>query len=150
MPRRGPAPKDPTLRRRTNSPEEWTDIPNVPYTGPRPTLPRKRQVLGKGGQLMDVPISDLTRRWWKVVTSMPHCALWDSGEWQYAVTTAIVADNVHYGINAAVSQLRVRERAMGTTPDARRALRIRYTDPNTTATVHELHPVPEPEDYRDL
>ena len=63
---------------------------------------------------------------------------------------ATVADNVHYGVNAAVSQLRARERAMGTTPDARRALRIRYTD--ATATVHELHPVPEPEpeDYRDL
>jgi hypothetical protein len=41
---------------------------------------------------------------------------------------------------------------MGTTPDARRALRIRYVDPDATATVHELHPAPkpEPEDYRDL
>ena len=137
------------MRRRSNSPDEWTDVPNVPYTGPRPVLPRARKILN-GGQLVEVPISDMTRRWWKVVTSMPHCALWDSGEWQYAVTTAIVADNVHYGINAAVSQLRVRERAMGTTPDARRALRIRYVDPDSTATVHELRVVPEPEDYRDL
>jgi hypothetical protein len=147
--RRGPAPKDPTLRRRSNSPDEWVDVPNVPYTGPRPVLPRARKILN-GGQLMEVPISAMTRQWWKVVTSLPHCALWDAGEWQYAVTTAIVADNVHYGVNAAVSQLRARERAMGTTPDARRALRIRYVDPNATATVHELHPVPEPEDYRDL
>lgn len=149
MPRRGPAPKDPTLRRRTNSPEEWVDVPNVPYTGPRPVLPRGRKILN-GGQLVEVPISAMTRQWWKVVTSMPHCALWDSGEWQFAVTTAIVADNVHYGINAAVAQLRPRERAMGTTPDARRALRIRYVDPDATATVHELHVVPEPEDYHDL
>ena len=64
---------------------------------------------------------------------------------------ATVADNVHYGVNAAVSQLRARERAMGTTPDARRALRIRYVDPDSTATVHPIHVVPdEPEDYRDL
>lgn len=100
---------------------------------------------------MDVPLSDLTRRWWKVVTFIPHCALWDSGEWQFAVTSAIVANNVHYGINAAVAQLRVRERAMGTTPDARRALRIRCVDPDATATVHTLAIVPETgDDYRDL
>jgi hypothetical protein len=150
MPRRGPAPKDASRRRRTNSPDEWTDVPNVPYTGPRPALPRSRKIL-RAGQLQTVPITEQTRRWWRVVTSMPHCAVWDSGEWQYALTTAIVADNVHYGINAAVAPLTARERVMGTTPDARLALRIRYTDPNALAIVHALPPLPEPaEDYRDL
>lgn len=81
---------------------------------------------------------------------MPHCALWGSGEWQFALTTAIVADNVHYGVNAAVAQLSAPERQMGVTADARRALRIRYVDPDATATVHTLQVVPDWEDYRDL
>lgn len=67
MPRRGPAPSDPSRRRRTNSPDEWVDVPNVPYTGKPPALPRARKDLVKN-QLMEVPVSEMT----PAVVEGPH------------------------------------------------------------------------------
>lgn len=130
MPRPGRAPVDDGTRRRTNSPDEWLDVPNVPYEGPHPDLPATRWTMSKAG-LIEIPYSPQTQAWWRMVCRLPHAKLWDDGEWQYALTTAIVADNAMLGSSAAATQLNIREKVLGTTPDYRRGLRIRYTDPET-------------------
>lgn len=70
-----------------------------------------------------------TRRWWRAVSRMPHCALWTDSDWQYALDTALVAAAFHAGDARQAGELRQREKIMGVTQDARRDLRIRYVPP---------------------
>ena len=72
-----------------------------------------------------------TRRWWKAVSRMPQCALWSEADWDFALQTALVAAAFHRGDVKAATELRQREKVMGTTMDARRDLRIRYVPPET-------------------
>jgi hypothetical protein len=60
---------------------------------------------------------------------MPHCVLWDEEDWQFAIDTAFVAAKFHGGDIKAATELRQREKIMGTTMDARRDQRIRYVEP---------------------
>lgn len=71
-----------------------------------------------------------TRRWWKALSQMPHCVLWGEPEWQFALDTAQLVAAFHLGDLRLAQEIRTRERLMGTSPDARRALRIRYVDPS--------------------
>lgn len=67
-----------------------------------------------------------TKRWWKTVSSMPHCVLWSEADWQFALDSAVVAAKFHGGKSNMATELRNREKVLGTTVDYRRALRIRY------------------------
>ena len=67
-----------------------------------------------------------TLRWWRTVSAMPHCSLWDDDDWQFAFDTALIHAAFAGGKINAASELRRREKIMGTTLDARRDLRIRY------------------------
>jgi hypothetical protein len=60
---------------------------------------------------------------------MPHCVLWTETDWQFALDTALIAAAFHMGDTKQAVELRQREKVMGTTLDARRDLRIRYTEP---------------------
>jgi hypothetical protein len=108
---------------------DWTDVINVPYTGEKPTLPETREVMNKAGDVAVYPITSATRDWFDAVCSMPHCVLWGPSDWQFAVDTALVHAQAAVGVISAASELRQREKIMGTTVDARRDLRIRYVDP---------------------
>lgn len=125
---RGPKPKDPSQLRRKEGFAEWTEVPDVPYDGPRPELPKRRTVM-QAGQQVRVALNPLTAGWWQAVSTMPHCTLWTPSDWQFAVTTALVADMAYRGNNAAASELRNREKVMGTTLEFRRDQRIRYVTP---------------------
>lgn len=120
---------------------DWTTVPNEPYTGPRPELPLTRQVMVKNGELTIVPIEDRTRQWWDAVTSMPHCRLWIESDWAFALDTAMVHAASVYGSVTAASELRQREKILGTTVDARRDLRIRYTEPEQETPLTVVAPV---------
>jgi hypothetical protein len=79
---------------------------------------------------------------------MPHCRLWREADWEYACDTielaaAAFADGAKVGL---WTELRYREKVMGTTWSARQDMRIRYTEPSSSppATVSKL------DDYRDL
>lgn len=113
---------------------DWTDVPDVPYAGARPTLPTTRMVMVKNGETVVVPIEDRTFDWWEAVSTMPHCALWSRSDWAFALDTAMVHASSVYGSVTASAELRQREKILGTTLDARRDLRIRYIDPNQEAT----------------
>lgn len=123
MAHRGVAPKSVKLGRTPNA--EWTEVLDVPYTGPSPDLPKlpnRRKW------------NDLVAMWWEQVRSMPHCVLWRPTDWTFALETA-VAKNEYYALDAgertttAFTEIRRREAQLGTTAEARRQLRIRYVRP---------------------
>lgn len=116
---------------------DWVQVPDKPFRGKRPTLPTKRLVAVRGGGSEEVALLKLTRDWWAGVSSMPHCVLWSTTDWQYAITTALVADLAYRGSTSAASELRQREAILGTTVDARRDLRIRYVTPLEAAAATE-------------
>lgn len=131
------------VRHRVPPRHEWTEVEDRRYTGPRPSLPRRR-----GGW----PPS--TKRWWDTIRHMPHCVLWEKSDWQFALDTAEVhARWVESGKGA--TELRIRESRMGTTVDARRDLRIRYVEQQSKATdtapaTDKEQKVVQMNDYRDL
>lgn len=134
---RGPKPKDPSQLRRNSGFAEWTEVPDVPYDGPRPDLPARRTIT-LAGQQKTVAVLPLTRDWWEAVSTMPHCKLWTPGDWRFALTTALVADMAYRGHTGSAAELRNREKVMGTTYEYRRDQRIRYVTP--------LQEVPAPAD----
>lgn len=98
-------------------------MPNVRYSGERPSLPSG--------------MPERTREWWETISTMPHCALWHPSDWQFAIDTAILHAAFVKGDLARAAELRKWERILGVGIDARRSQRIRYVDPP---------PEPEPED----
>jgi hypothetical protein len=78
---------------------------------------------------------------------MPHCRLWSDADWQFAADALeLAAVFVETGHLATAAELRLRERVMGTTYDARMAMRIRYVDPASTPSA----PVVSLDNFRDL
>lgn len=106
--------------------QEWTDVQDVPYRGDKPTPPGR--------------LAGRSKRWWEVVSSMPHCVLWSESDWEFALDTlAIHRRFSRTGEGAA--ELRIREKLLGTTMDARRDLRIRYI-PLPEASAEDEGPKP--------
>lgn len=147
MPVPGRKPKDGPKQNHMPAAHDWVEVENRPFAGKRlVTLPRNRRV-EVNGRMMPQPWEPLTRTWWSTISTMPHCSLWSKADWQFAVATAVVADNAHRGVTSAAGELRQREKIMGTTIDARRDLRIRYVDkvsapkvaivPSTVASIDE-------------
>lgn len=113
---------DPDGNSRNKPAVAWLDVVDKPYRGKKPvTLPKTRVEDGE-----EVPIKDLTKQWWDVHTSMPHCSLWAPGDWQFALDTALLADMFYSGKHTVSADLRTRLKVMGATHDARLAMRIRY------------------------
>jgi hypothetical protein len=62
---------------------------------------------------------------------MPQCRLWIPSDWEFALDSLEIAMRFHDTAVASWStELRYRERVMGTTHDARQGMRIRYVDPD--------------------
>jgi hypothetical protein len=124
---RGTKPKDET-RKVTRVPltQGWIEIPDIPYNGARPVLK-----FGKGR------VSQATQQWWEAVSTMPHCILWTATDWQFALDTARLHAAFVCGEMARASEIRVREKLLGTTFDARRDLRIRYVNPLAGLSVED-------------
>lgn len=141
MPVAGRKPKPQGQARGRNKPaHDWTEVPDVPYSGEVPRLPRRR-----GGW------SARTKRKWAVWASMPHCSLWSPSDWDYAVDSLEVAAAFHEGDLRAATELRNREKVLGTTADYRRDLRVRYVDPPSAQEAEEPQEgVTSLDDYRDL
>lgn len=114
MPLRGTKPSEHKPRRRNQPVHEWTEVEGVPFEGAPPLAGRW---------------SAAVLRWWESVSRMPHCVLWDESDWQFAMDTARVAKSFYAGNIRAATELRNREKVMGTTVDYRRDLRIRYVEP---------------------
>ena len=125
------------VRHRVKPRHEWIEVEDRPFED-GPPLPR-RQPTGFAWPAA-------TKRWWQVVSRMPHCALWGEADWQFALDTAFVAAAFHMGDLKLAVELRQREKVLGTTLDARRDLRIRYVE---TAGEREGPSIAAIEDYRE-
>lgn len=101
---------------------EWTEVPNVPFAG-GPALPRKRA----DGSAWPAR----TREKWETWRALPHAKLWGPAEWDYALDSIELAAQFHTGDSKAATELRNREKVIGTTLDYQRAIRIRLIDPDT-------------------
>jgi hypothetical protein len=121
---------------------DWTEVANTPFTGQRPVLPEVREIMNKAGDVSVYPMPVQTVTWWESVTTMPHCVLWSPSDWAFCLDTALIHAQAVTGVVSAMSELRQREKILGTTLDARRDLRIRYvnaeTEPVTLAPVDDL------------
>ena len=140
----GNKPSNRPTTNRVKSPHDWSEFSNVAYDGPRPELPLSRTVL-KDGEPVEYPLEIRTRDWWNAVSRMPHCVAWQDSDWVFAVETAMVHAVAAHGNISAMAELRMREKVMGTTMDARRDLRIRYVEPEVE-TILTL--VPQLDDRR--
>lgn len=139
VPGRKPKPEGQAVNRHKPT-HDWVEVPEVPFAG-APKLPAK---MPNG---MTWPA--WTRRWWAVVSSMPHCSLWSDSDWEFAFDTAALKAMFHMTpTNVLATEVRNREKVLGTTADYRRDLRIRYVavkaENETPADVVTL------DDYRDL
>lgn len=118
---------------------DWTEVVNVPFEG-GPDLPELRS----DGRRW----SSRTKDKWDAWRSMPHCKLWGAAEWDFALDSIELAALVHDGEPRQATELRNREKVLGTTGDFLRDLRIRYVEPpqetDASAGVTNLA------DYRDL
>lgn len=118
----------------------WIEVVDTPFDG-GPDLPPCR----RDGR----PWPDWMPERWQVWRSMPHARLWFQPDWQYALDTIdLAASAFEEGAKVGLaSELRFREKQMGTTWSARQDMRIRYVEPidvPVCAAVGSL------EDYRDL
>lgn len=120
---------------------DWTEVVNAPFEG-GPKLP-KMQPNGASWPAW-------TKRWWGVVSTMPHCTLWTDSDWEFAFDTAALKAAFHTtSTNALATEIRNREKVLGTTTDYRRDLRIRYVEPPVERP-DDAAKVTQLDDYRDL
>jgi hypothetical protein len=118
---------------------EWNDVIDVPFED-GPKLP-SRQPTGPAWPAR-------TKRWWSIISAMPHCRLWTASDWEFALDTAQVAAEMHSGNVRVATELRNRERVLGTTVDYRRDLRIRYVPPTVEQELDEPASVSRLDDFR--
>jgi len=126
---------------------DWAEVPNVPYAGERPKLPTRYRMDPDDGVPVRVSWPARTKSWWATVSAMPHCVLWTPADWEFALDTA--ETHARFVEGGPAAELRIREKVLGTTADARRDLRIRYVDPKSTV-VSSPGEVVKLDDYRDL
>lgn len=140
MPVTGRKPKPANQRRNRMPPtHDYTEVPAIEQPGRE--LP-DTQPNGK-----EWPMATL--RWWDSVSTMPHTVLWTESDWAFAEASAYVAAMFHTkGSSMMATELRNREKVMGTTHDFRRDLRIRYIDPIENVEVESA--VTRLDDYRNL
>lgn len=122
MPVTGAKPKPPGEAVHRNKPaHEWTEVEDTPNDECPHRLPRRRP---NGDEWLEATVQK-----WRAWRTMPHTRLWNEGDWQFCLDSVEVAARFHEGSLSAGTELRSREKVMGTTMDARRDLRIRYVDP---------------------
>lgn len=100
---------------------EWTEVERIPFDG-GPGLPERRA----NGR----PWPNEVKETWDAWRSMPHCRLWGPSDWRFALQTIDIAALIHDGETKYATELRNREKVLGTTLDFRRDLRIRYVEPH--------------------
>lgn len=114
-------PKDEDKRRnRTPQVHDWVDVPDVEFDGPGLVQLRP-----------DTVWLPATLAWWEAIRVLPHCVLWNIGDWMFAAETALIVNELNAGnfSPTLLGHLTRREMAIGMTEGQRRQMRIRYVEP---------------------
>lgn len=125
---RGPAPKDPSKRARTNADpvglRVYTAEPVV-----QPELPQFDVQVEDGGKLISQSFvwPEATRRWWATWGAEPLAQDFTATDWDFLLDTALLHAKVWgAGDLKSLPELRLRVAKMGATGEDRARLRITY------------------------
>jgi hypothetical protein len=125
---RGPAPKDPSKRRRRNAAEPETVItPDDELRGPE--LPEG--VLGvntKTGELTEW--HPMTLLWWKTWRESAQAQTFTDTDWAFLIDTALMHHSMwDKGQWTLAAEVRLRAAKFGATPEDRARLKLKVDDP---------------------
>ena len=126
---RGPAPKDPSKRARTNKDVIPLRIVAVEPVA-RPDLPEFDVEVKRDGEPVMVPFAwpAATRDWWAMLDSHPLAGEFIETDWSYLMDTARIHAAFWVGRLDAAGELRLREAKYGFTPEDRLRLRIQFAE----------------------
>ena len=114
---RGPAPKDPSQRRRQNKPEQFDVItPDGKLHGP--DLPDTH----------DWP--DATSAWWETWRTCALAPKFTKTDWAFLLDTAVLHADFWLGNRALAGELRLRVAKFGATVEDRARLKVEIGDPD--------------------
>lgn len=120
---RGPAPKDPAKRARTNSdPVAVRKIQVEPAK--QPPLPQFSVVNELSGRSVKFVWPAITRSWWKMWKDSPLSAEFTASDWSFLLDTAVLHARYWQGDLKVAGELRLRVAKFGATPEDRLRLRI--------------------------
>ncbi|MFJ6237923.1 hypothetical protein ACIQH0_28035 [Streptomyces griseus] len=125
---RGPAPKDPSKRRRRNAADpETVIVPDDELRGPE--LPEG--VLGvntKTGELTEW--HPMTRTWWDTWRKSAQAQTFTATDWAFLVDTALMHHAMwEKGQWTLAAEVRLRAAKFGATPEDRARLKLKVDDP---------------------
>ena len=112
---RGPRPKDPNRRARTDSSGIASTVLRFEQAS-APDLPE------------DIPWPDHTRRWWAMWAKSPQSDLFGPTDWDFLLDTALIHADVWSGNLDRMPELRLRVAKFGATPEDRARLRMQFAD----------------------
>ncbi|WP_277671391.1 hypothetical protein [Saccharomonospora viridis] len=120
---RGPAPKDPSRRARTNKdPAPLRVIEATPVE--QPELPDFE--IEVDGELVDFVWPTRTREWWRMWRESPLSAEFTETDWSELLDTALLHARFWRGDHKVAAELRLRVAKFGATPEDRARLRITF------------------------
>lgn len=114
---RGPAPKDPSQRRRRNSPPSPPALVEVPGAPVGPELPETHEW----------PAATLA--WWATWRTCPQASTFTDTDWAFLLDTAVLHAEFWLGNLKVAAELRLRAAKFGATPEDRARLKIAAGDP---------------------
>ncbi|MFD7646336.1 hypothetical protein ACFV5M_01540 [Streptomyces albidoflavus] len=135
---RGPAPKDPSKRRRRNAVEPETVItPDDELRGPE--LPEG--VLGvntKTGELVEW--HPRTLAWWQTWRESPQAQTFTPTDWEFLIDTALMHHSMwDKGQWTLAAEVRLRAAKFGATPEDRARLKLKVDDPTARPSTPVQH-----------
>lgn len=119
---RGPAPKDPEKRARTNRQPEMRVITVEPE--PQPELPTI--MVEEDGDLVEFRWPARTRQWWQMWADSPLSKEFTATDWSELLDTALLHAQFWSGKTSVAAELRLRVAKFGATPEDRARLRIQF------------------------
>lgn len=125
---RGPAPKDPARRARTNSDPHGMRVYSTDPVS-QPELPDFDVQVERDGELFSQTFvwPEATRRWWATWGAEPMAADFTATDWDFLLDTALLHAKVWgHGDLKLLPELRLRVAKMGATQEDRARLRITY------------------------
>lgn len=136
---RGPQPKDPARRARTNKePVPLRIITAEPVAQPK--LPPLR-FPDKDGNIISVSWPVHTRAWWRMWADSPLSDEFTATDWSELMDTAILHGRLWRGDHKVAGELRLRTAKYGATPEDRARLRITFA---TADQIEAKDPSPTP------
>lgn len=124
---RGPAPKDPSRRARSNKEPVALRVIETARE-PQPELPEFDVQVKVDGELQSVRFEwpARTREWWAMWGESPLASDFTSTDWSELLDTARIHASFWSGNLSAAAELRLRVAKFGATPEDRARLRIQF------------------------